>query len=64
MDNQLRADAIFGELVTIRKLLLLAILKSGVPQDAVAAALSVNQSSVSRMLRSRQPSRAKIRNKG
>ncbi|HXM39456.1 MAG TPA: helix-turn-helix domain-containing protein [Gemmatimonadales bacterium] len=43
------ADPIVVELVVIKKLLVYALLENGMSQEAVAAALGTNQSTVSRM---------------
>ena len=43
------ADPIVKELVAIKKLLVYALLANGLSQEAVAAALDTNQSTVSRM---------------
>ncbi len=42
-------DPIVDELVAIRKLLVYALVENGMSQEAVAAALGTNQSTVSRM---------------
>ncbi len=39
-----------AELITIRKLLLVGLMRSGASQAEIAGALGVNQSSISRML--------------
>lgn len=44
-----QSDEFLNELVSIRKLLVLALLRSGMTQNQVAAALDVDRSSVSRM---------------
>ncbi len=44
-DNQ-----VSSELQDIKKLLILALLQAGVSQEKIAAALAVNQSTVSRLL--------------
>jgi predicted XRE-type DNA-binding protein len=43
------ANAILRELEDIKRLVLLALLRSGISQADVAKALGVNQSSISRM---------------
>jgi predicted XRE-type DNA-binding protein len=43
------ADPVLTELVTIKRLLVFALLKSGASQAQVAAALGVAQSQISRM---------------
>jgi DNA-binding transcriptional regulator LsrR (DeoR family) len=43
------SDPVLKELVAIRKLLVLGLLKSGMTQNQVAAALDIDRSSVSRM---------------
>lgn len=42
-------DPVLTELVAIKRLMALALLRSGASQDVVATALSVSQSQVSRM---------------
>lgn len=51
-------DQILAELVTIKRLLIFALLPSEASQKDVAAALGVNQSSISRMF-SERPEPAK-----
>lgn len=46
---QIEADQTIKELVAIRKLLVLALLRSGMTQSQVAGALGVDRSVVSRM---------------
>lgn len=43
------ADPILAELVSIKRLLVVSLLKSGANQRQVAAALGIDQSQVSRM---------------
>jgi len=47
MDKKL--DAVMATVDDIKKLLILALLKNGVSQAEIAAALNINQSSVSRL---------------
>jgi len=42
-------DGILAELTAIKRLVVIALLKQGLSQKAIAAALNVNQSSISRM---------------
>ena len=42
-------DTVLAELIAIKRLMVFALLRSGVSQDDVAAALGVSQSKVSRM---------------
>lgn len=48
-EGQLPVLAAEEELIAIKKLIMLLLLKAGASQDEVAAALGVDQSSVSRM---------------
>lgn len=43
------SDPIVSELITIKRLLVLSLLRSGASQKQVAAALELNRSQVSRM---------------
>jgi predicted transcriptional regulator len=43
------SDPVLAEMISIRRLLVFALLKSGASQDQVASALGVDQSGVSRM---------------
>jgi predicted XRE-type DNA-binding protein len=47
-------DQIVQELALIRKLLIIAILNSGMSQEKLAKALDVNQSSISRVFSSKK----------
>lgn len=44
-----REDALHSELVSIKRLLVFALLKSGSSQSEIAAVLGVHQSQISRM---------------
>lgn len=43
-------DAIIGELIAIKKLLLLALLKEGLTQSQIGTALGIDQSQISRLI--------------
>lgn len=47
--EKINRDPILVELVAIKKLLVLALMKSGASQRQIASALGVNQSQVSRL---------------
>lgn len=49
VNNQDRDDRNLAELVAIKKLLVLGLLRSGASQGEIATALGVNQSQVSRL---------------
>jgi predicted transcriptional regulator len=58
------ADPVLEELSAIKRLLICALRRSGASQEDVAIALGINQSNVSRMLKSvgaRKPKKSKRR---
>lgn len=61
MAEQPTLQMIADELVTIRKLLVFALLDSGISQDKLATAMGVSQSFISRMLTVRRGSDTKKR---
>jgi len=53
-------DSVLDELITIKRLLTLGLLKSGASQGEIAKALGVNQSQISRMF-PKAPSARKVK---
>jgi len=49
MDKESKLELIENELVVIRRLLVFALMRTGVSQNEIAGALDLNQSSISRM---------------
>lgn len=48
-DNCAETSAMLSELVAIKRLLILALLRDGLTQAEIAAAIGVNQSTISKM---------------
>jgi predicted XRE-type DNA-binding protein len=62
--DQKTTEMIHNELVDIKRILTLMLLRDGASQEEIASALGVNQSSISRMFPGRRSGKAKPRGGG